>query len=91
MDVDVDATHHDDGVLDEGLGSDQLVVAGVVHHVEDTSLAGAHCVGCWFAVVVVAGESRNNRKNAEAREEGGVGHRGRGRAGSRRSKEKNSR
>merc|ERR1712055_965788 len=29
----------DDGVLDEGLGSDQLVVAGVVDGVDDTSLA----------------------------------------------------
>lgn len=37
-------THHNDGVLDEGLGADQLVVAGVVHHVEDTRLARAHCV-----------------------------------------------
>lgn len=37
------STHHDDGVLDEGLGADQLVVAGVVDHVEDTRLTGAHC------------------------------------------------
>lgn len=37
-------THHNDGVLDEGLGADQLVVARVVHHVEDTRLAGAHWV-----------------------------------------------
>ena len=29
----------DDGVLDEGLGSDQLVVAGVVDGVDDTRLA----------------------------------------------------
>lgn len=37
------STYHDDGVLDEGLGADQLVVAGVVDHVEDTRLTGAHC------------------------------------------------
>ena len=30
----------DNGVLDEGLGSDQLVVGGVVDHVNDPSLAG---------------------------------------------------
>ena len=29
-----------DGVLDEGLGSDPLVVGGVVHHVDDPGLAG---------------------------------------------------
>ena len=37
------STHHDDGVLHERLGADQLVVAGVVDHVEDTRLTGAHC------------------------------------------------
>ena len=30
----------DDGVLDEGLGPDQLVVAGVVDHVNDPGLPG---------------------------------------------------
>ena len=30
----------DNGVLDEGLGSDPLVVGGVVHHVNDPGLAG---------------------------------------------------
>ena len=30
----------DNGVLDEGLGSDPLVVGGVVHHVDDPGLAG---------------------------------------------------
>ena len=30
----------DDSVLDEGLGPDQLVVAGVVDHINDTGLAG---------------------------------------------------
>ena len=29
-----------DGVLDEGLGSDQLVVGGIVHDVDDTGLTG---------------------------------------------------
>ena len=37
------STYHDDGVLHEGLGANQLVVAGVVDHVEDTRLTGAHC------------------------------------------------
>merc|ERR1719270_170364 len=31
----------DDGVLDEGLGPDQLVVASVVHNVDDPGLAGS--------------------------------------------------
>ena len=31
----------DDGTLDEGLGTDELVVGGVVGNVEDTDLAGA--------------------------------------------------
>jgi len=31
----------DDGALDEGLGTDQLVIGRVVHDVEDTDLAGA--------------------------------------------------
>ena len=30
----------DDGVLDEGLGPDQLIVARVVHDVDDTGLPG---------------------------------------------------
>ena len=30
----------DNGVLDEGLGSDPLVVGGVVHNVDDPGLAG---------------------------------------------------
>jgi len=32
---------HDDRALDEGLGTDQLVVGRVVHDIEDTDLAGA--------------------------------------------------
>lgn len=31
---------HDDGVLYQGLGTDQLVVRSVVHYIDDTSLAG---------------------------------------------------
>ena len=31
----------DDRGLDEGLGTDQLVVGGIVHGVDDTRLAGA--------------------------------------------------
>ena len=30
----------DNGVLDEGLGSDQLVVASIVDHINDPGLAG---------------------------------------------------
>lgn len=33
--------NHDNGALDQGLGTDQLVVGGVVHDVQDTDLAGA--------------------------------------------------
>ena len=32
---------HDNGVLDEGLGPDQLVVASVVDNVDDPGLAGS--------------------------------------------------
>ena len=32
--------HKNDGVLHEGLGTDQLVVARVVHNIEDTGLEG---------------------------------------------------
>lgn len=35
-------THHHNGVLDESFGANQLVVAGVVDHVQDTGLSGAH-------------------------------------------------
>merc|ERR1719219_2363861 len=31
---------NDDSILDQGLGSDQLVVAGVVHNINDPGLAG---------------------------------------------------
>ena len=33
------SVHHDDGILDESLGTDQLVVAGIVHYVDDPELA----------------------------------------------------
>ena len=33
----------DDGVLHEGLCTHQLVVGGIVHDIEHTGLAGAHC------------------------------------------------
>lgn len=31
------------GVLDQGLCSHKLVVAGVVHDIDDTGLVGVHC------------------------------------------------
>lgn len=34
------SVHLDDGVLHQGLGTDQLVVGGVVGHIQDTGLAG---------------------------------------------------
>ena len=60
----------DDGVLDEGLGSDQLVVAGVVDGVDDTSLAsdrlrsprevtGVQSVRGIVRLAVVKGESQS--------------------------------
>lgn len=35
-----DAVHLYDAVLHQGLGSDQLIVAGIVYHIQDTTLAG---------------------------------------------------
>merc|ERR1719266_477071 len=48
--------HHDDGILDESLGTDQLVVAGIVHYVDDPELA-ADCLAAPGEVAVVETES----------------------------------
>lgn len=39
-----EAVNQHDAVLHQGLGSDQLVVGGVVDHVDDPGLACAACV-----------------------------------------------
>lgn len=39
-----EAVDEDDAVLHQGLGSDQLVVGGIVDHVDDPGLACAACV-----------------------------------------------
>lgn len=39
-----EAVNEDDAVLHQGLGSDQLVVRGIVDHVDDPGLARAACV-----------------------------------------------
>lgn len=32
----------DDGILHQSLGANQLVIGGIVHNIQDTSLAGGH-------------------------------------------------
>lgn len=39
-----EAVDEDDAVLHQGLGSDQLVVGGIVDHVDDPGLTCAACV-----------------------------------------------
>lgn len=39
-----EAVNEDDAVLHQGLGSDQLVVGGIVDHVDDPGLACAACI-----------------------------------------------
>lgn len=51
----------DDGVLHQGVGADQLVVAGVVDHTQDTGLAGNSCTK--FLILTTSQDAFDQRWN----------------------------